>query len=136
MASDPRVEESEEGPGIVLLLIVGAALLLLATGTFLLAGVPMGGWSTPVALAFAVAKAALIVGVFMELGYHRGGSRFGFGVSVFFVLLLITFVVLDVKTRFPPTRPPGPHPVLEGKGSPTDRYQHPAQTSGPRGQEE
>jgi cytochrome c oxidase subunit 4 len=89
-----------------------------------------------VALAFSVAKAALIVWVFMELGYHKGGSRFVFGVSVFFVLLLITFVVLDVETRFPPTRPPGTHPVLEGKGAPADVYQHKTQTSGPRGQEE
>jgi len=135
MASEPQQVEEEVGPSIPLLLGVGVVLLLLAAGTFLCAGAKLGDWALPVALTFAAAKAALIVAVFMELGYHRGGSRFVFAVSVFFVLLLMTFVVLDVKTRFPPTRPPGPHPVLEGEGSPVDQFQTPTQTSGPRGQE-
>lgn len=136
MAHDPQViEEEESEPGMGLLLVVGLALVLLAAGTFLCAGLPLGAWSTPVALTFAVAKAALIILIFMELGYQRGGSRFVFAVSVFFVLLLICFVVLDVDTRFAPTRPPGPHPVLEGKGSPADRFQTPTNTTGPRGQE-
>lgn len=136
MAHDPNVVEAEEtGPGIGLLLLVGLALLILATATFLVSGLHLGAWHTPVAFAFAVAKASLIILIFMELGYHGGGSRFVFGISVFFVLLLISFVVLDVDTRFRPTVPPGPHPVLEGKGSPADVYQTPTQTTGPRGQE-
>lgn len=135
MAHDTEVDEALEGPGIGLLLIVGVALLGVATATFLCAGLPLGKWATPLALIFAVTKAALIVLIFMELGYHRGGSRFVLGVSVFFVLLLITFVVMDVDTRFVPARPPGPHPVLEGKGSPADVFQDPLQTEGPHGEE-
>src|SRR4051812_9130402 len=132
MANPTDSAAAEEGESIPVILGVGGLLLALALGTFLVSGLKLGLWALPVALAFAVAKATLILLFFMELLHHRGGSRFALAISVFFVLLLVGFVLADVADRFELTVPPGAHWVHEGPGSPANRFEHPTDTSGPR----
>jgi cytochrome c oxidase subunit 4 len=129
---ETEVTERDEGISKRAILGVGALLLLLALGTFLVAGVPLGAWSLPVALVFAVAKAVLIAIFFMELLHHGNGARLVLFVSIFFVVLLGSLVIGDAGMRFRLTVPPGPHPVEEGAGSPANKYEHITDTSGPR----
>jgi cytochrome c oxidase subunit 4 len=125
-------EAAAGGTTIPEILIVGALLIALAFGTFFTSGLKLGAWALPVAILFALAKAALIVLFFMELKHHRGGSRFALAVSVFFVLLLVLFVFGDVTDRFRLAQPPGPYATPEGAGSPVNRFEAPTNTSGPR----
>ena len=132
LESTEEVSEEEKGLSKLAILGVGVLLLALALGTFLVSGLQLGAWSLPIALAFAVAKAALIALFFMELLHHGNGARLVLFVSVFFVLLLGSLVLSDAGMRFRLTVPPGPHPVEEGSGSPANQYEHMTDTSGPR----
>ena len=132
MALEEKTVEPEGGTSIPAILLIGVVLIALALGTFLVSGLKLGMWSLPIAIAFAVAKAGLIVLFYMELKHHQGGSRFALAVSVFFVLLLVLFVMGDVTDRFTLARPPGTHAVQEGEGSPANQFEFPTNTSGPR----
>lgn len=91
--------------------VVWAALAALTVATFLLARVDLGAWHLPLAMAIASGKSALVVLFFMHLAEHRGTSAVVFATSLVFVAVLILFVLLDVQTRFPLVRPPGPAPL-------------------------
>jgi caa(3)-type oxidase subunit IV len=132
MARTTNSGAADRGEPIVVILGVGALLIALALGTFIVSGLHLGGWALPVALAFGFAKALLIVVFYMELKHHHGGSRFALAISVLFVLVLIGFVLGDVSDRFRLAVPPGTHWVPEGPGSPANRFQDPTDTSGPR----
>jgi cytochrome c oxidase subunit 4 len=132
MAHPTDSAAAERGESMVVILVVGVVLIALALGTFVVSGLHLGAWALPVALAFAVAKALLILLFFMELRHHRGGSRFAFAISVFFVLLLVGFVLGDVADRFRLTVPPGTHWAPEGPDSPANRFEKPSDTSGPQ----
>jgi cytochrome c oxidase subunit IV len=87
--------------GALRYLVCWLALALLTGLTFALSTVALGGWSTPIALAIAVTKAAVVALFFMHLWDHPGANRLVFVVSILFVALLMSFTMLDVTTRFP-----------------------------------
>ena len=92
-------------------LAVGAALLVLATATFLLSFVLTGTLDYVSALAFAVAKASLVVWFFMDLSEEGTTARASFAVSLAFFALLFGLAVTDavLLERFetPPSHSPG-----------------------------
>src|SRR4051812_38214075 len=90
------------------------ALVLLAAASFVLSMLHLGAWATPVALIIAVAKAALVAVVFMELAVQRASNRLALIAAIAFVVLLATLAAVDVATRAAeplsppiPTRPGG-----------------------------
>ena len=77
------------------------ALVVLTIATFLLSRVHFPSpFHLLIALAIACSKSALVVLFFMHLWDHGGANRIVFVTSVFFVVLLISLVVLDNATRF------------------------------------
>lgn len=106
--------------------IIYALLLVLTVTTYWTARhVHFGSWNLAIAMAIAITKATLVVLFFMHLIDHKGTAAMVFSASVFFVLLLIGFVVLDNSTRFPLSNPPETTPefkrnVLPPTGNPGD----------------
>ena len=85
--------------------IVFAALLTLTLTTYLLSGAQLGAWEVPVALGIATAKTVLVALFFMHLWEQRAAYRLVLVVSTLFVLILMTFTLADVHTRFPLAAP-------------------------------
>jgi len=85
------------------------ALIGLTALTFGLAHVDLGAWNTPVAIAIAVAKAALIALIFMHLIVEGFVFRFVLVGATLLLLLLNLVVLLDASTRFPLATPPLSH---------------------------
>ena len=81
------------------------ALLTLTAATVGVASLNLGDWALPMALFIAVLKATLVALVFMHLLEQRSSYRVALVVSILFVAVLITFTVLDVRTRFAPVMP-------------------------------
>jgi len=76
------------------------AVLLVLTGTTIgLAFVPLGIWSTPVALTIAAVKASLIVAVFMHLRYGTATSRLAVLAGMFWLAIMLAGILDDVLTR-------------------------------------
>jgi cytochrome c oxidase subunit 4 len=82
------------------------ALAVFTGLTYYLSGYEFGEWSLVIALLIACAKAGVVALFFMHLWDHRGASRLVFAVSVIFLVVLITIVLIDQKTRFPLALPP------------------------------
>ena len=80
-------------------LMVFAVLLVLTAITISLAFVPLGLWSTPVALGIAATKALLIVTFFMHLRYGTATSRLAAGVGLLWLSILLAGTLDDVITR-------------------------------------
>lgn len=85
------------------------ALLCLTLLTFLTArewdaAIP-SALHVPLALAIALVKGSLVVWFFMHLGQHTGTSRVYFGLSLFFLALMISMIWGDVATRLPSANP-------------------------------
>ena len=78
-----------------------ALLAVFTTLTYFLSGYEFGEWSLIIALMIACAKAAVVALFFMHLWDHRGASRLVFVVSIMFLVILITIVLIDQNTRFP-----------------------------------
>ncbi|MGA9520331.1 MAG: cytochrome C oxidase subunit IV family protein [Myxococcaceae bacterium] len=98
---------------------VWVGLIVLTTLTFLLAKAPLGGWHLPVSIGIASVKAALIFLFFMHLVQSRGASRVAVLVALIFLGLLMSLTWADIRTRFPPTVPPGPYVPELGPSSDT-----------------
>jgi cytochrome c oxidase subunit 4 len=77
----------------------GAALLVLWAASFGLSYVPLGRAAIAVALVIAVAKAALVAGVFMELARERTSIRLSFAAACGLAIVLVGLMVADVVTR-------------------------------------
>jgi cytochrome c oxidase subunit 4 len=87
------------------LLAVGGTLLALTALSYALSRLHLGSMGLGVALFIAVSKWALIALFFMHLVEQRGTNALMFGMAVVFVLVLLTFVLLETATRFGPTLP-------------------------------
>jgi cytochrome c oxidase subunit 4 len=109
-------------------LAVFAALMVLTGLTIASAHIDLGHWNILLALIIAVTKAALVVTYFMHLRYGPRMSRAILIAGVIGVLLLMTLIIDDLRTRRmesflpyvgalngvrPPTAPVAPHPPLE-----------------------
>ncbi len=93
--------------------IVYLALLVLTASTYLISRVDLGIWSFVIAIAIAIAKASLVVLIFMQLWEHKGSYWLALATAILWVLLLIFFVVADVRTRFSLTNPSA-NPFVDG----------------------
>jgi cytochrome c oxidase subunit 4 len=96
-----------------------AALIALLVATYALAYVPLGRASLPVALTIGVAKALIVLLIFMELTKARGILPAFAGVGFFFLAIMFTFSFADYTTRsVEPATQRGldaiPAPVLPG----------------------
>ncbi len=99
-------------PGGQALLVAFGALLALAAASFALSYAHLGRFVTPVALAVAFAKAAIVLAVFMELSRESASIRLAVAAAGLLVALLIAFVVGDVATRDAiGVTPPSPEPL-------------------------
>lgn len=87
-------------------LVCWVLLAVFTTLTYFLSGYEFGEWSLVIALLIACAKAAVVSLFFMHLWDHRGASRLVFVVSIMFLVVLITIVLIDQNTRFPLALPP------------------------------
>ena len=104
------------------------ALLTLTAATVGVASLNLGDWALPMALFIAVLKATLVALFFMHLLEQRGSYRLALVVSLVFVAVLVTFTVLDVRTRFAPVMPQEAY-----TGVPEDPF--PTVPAAPRGRE-
>ncbi|HEX2570532.1 MAG TPA: cytochrome C oxidase subunit IV family protein [Polyangia bacterium] len=81
------------------------ALLTLTGATVGVASLNLGDWALAAALIIAAIKATLVALFFMHLLEQRASYRVALVVSLLFVAVLVTFTVLDVRTRFVPVMP-------------------------------
>ncbi|NOG70007.1 oxidase [Roseicella sp. DB1501] len=86
------------------LLPVWAALLALLGATLALAYAPLGRFSLVVALGIAVAKALLVVLLFMQLRKPDPLLRLTAFASLLFVAFMLILTFADVLTRAAPTQ--------------------------------
>ena len=93
--------------------IVYLALMVLTASTYLISRVDLGVWSFVIAIGIAIAKASLVVLIFMQLWEHKGSYRLALATAMLWVLLLMFFVVADVRTRFSLTNPTS-NPIVDG----------------------
>ena len=84
-------------------LYVGAwlALVVLAVGSYFLADVSLGRWSTFAAFSIAAVKGALVVLFFMHFLRMRSSIRLAAAVGVLVFGILIAFSTADLLTRDP-----------------------------------
>lgn len=78
---------------------VFTALIVLTVVTVLAAQVDFGALNAIVAFGIASVKAALVLGYFMHLKYDDKMNRVIIGSSVFFLVVLWFFCILDEVTR-------------------------------------
>ncbi len=96
-------------------LLAFAALVLLAGASLGLSFLHLHGLSVPVALSIALVKAAVVVGVFMEIREAKLSSALAFATGIAFLLLLGGMVICDRATRdTPPLTPPPPVTRVSG----------------------
>jgi cytochrome c oxidase subunit IV len=81
------------------LVLTFVALLVLTFGSWALASVSLGAIELPIALGIATAKATLVVIFFMHVLDEELSTVLALGSGVFFVLLLVSFVAVEVATR-------------------------------------
>jgi cytochrome c oxidase subunit IV len=93
------------------------ALLVLATASWLFAGLPDGS-ALIVALGIAAIKAVLVLLFFMHLIEERFSYRFVMLIAVVLVGVFISLTVLDPLTRGP--YPPGPSQNTRFRRAATD----------------
>ncbi len=81
--------------GLVALTVLTVGLALLERADV----IPLGGFSVPVALAIAGAKAALVAAFFMGLKYDGGSNLLAFVSGVVFLIIFLAFTYLDTGFR-------------------------------------
>ena len=81
---------------------VWLALVMLALGSYFLAEVNLGRWSTFAAFCIAAVKGALVVLFFMHILRTRSSIRLAAAIGIFVFGLLIAFSTADLLTRDPP----------------------------------
>ena len=81
-------------------LVIWVALMALLVLTLWLGYVPLGRANTPIGLAIAVAKAVLVVVLFMELAKARPFIRLAAIAGLVFVTALFALTFADVLTRY------------------------------------
>jgi caa(3)-type oxidase subunit IV len=87
-------------------LVAGAALMILWAASWALSYVHLGSWSFAIALSIALVKGAIVALVFMELIEAPASSNVAILAAVALIAVLVTFTLLDVRTRAPePTSP-------------------------------
>ena len=79
--------------------LIFAALLGLTAATVLVAGVPLGHWHTPAAIAIAVTKATLVVLFFMHALHSPRLTWVVIGGAVFWLGIMLTLTLADYLTR-------------------------------------
>jgi cytochrome c oxidase subunit 4 len=102
-------EEHHSGPGKYLL--IWGALMVLTVVTVLTGRMHLPDWGLALALVIASVKGALVALYFMHLSEHKGANRLVFGTSMLFVVLLLSFVLFDLGTRFRPALPPASNSI-------------------------
>lgn len=80
---------------------VFAALIILTVITVGASRIDFGALNAIVAFGIASVKASLVLGYFMHLKYDNMMNRVIIGSSVFFLLILWFFCILDIVTRIP-----------------------------------
>ena len=101
-------------------------LLCILTGVTVLTGKQhWGQFALPLALFIATTKSLLVLIFFMHLKEQHGAPRLIIGLSVGFALLLTSFVMMDVTSRFGPLRP-AQAPFGSKVHMPTEREKHEA----------
>jgi cytochrome c oxidase subunit 4 len=95
-----------------ILSLAATALLALWGASWGLSYVELGGWSLPIALAIAAAKAAIVVLVFMEIALEKASIHATLATGLAMIAVLVFFMLADVRTRAsPPLLPPAPAPA-------------------------
>lgn len=79
--------------------VIWALLTLILAATVTAAYLDLGDFKLPVALAFAVMKAALVIVLFMELPLTRASTRLLMLTGLLFVLVLFGLTFADRLTR-------------------------------------
>ncbi len=88
------------------------ALLVLWGASFGASYVDLGAWTRVLALVIAAAKAGIVILVFMEGAFERSSIRATLVAAIAMIVVLVFFMVADVRTRAAPPLLP---PVLAGK---------------------
>lgn len=83
-------------------------LLAMTALTVGASSLPLGVWSTPIALTIAAVKASIVLVAFMHLLEHPPAVRLVLATTLVFVGLILFFVQLDVLRRSPLARPQDP----------------------------
>lgn len=78
----------------VILALFGLTILTVATSRM-----DLGGLDVPVAIAIASLKAGLVVLIFMGLKYDNKVNALIFGIGSLFVIVFLTFTLLDTVFR-------------------------------------
>ena len=80
--------------------LIWAALMAMLVLTLVLAYIPMGRANTALGIAIGVAKAALVVVLFMELAKSRPLIRLAAMSGLIFVAVLFALTLADVLSRY------------------------------------
>lgn len=72
---------------------VWGALIVLTVVTLLVAGIDLGGWNVPMAIAIATVKSALVGLFFMHLRFE---GRWVWGFAAFSIFLLFPLIITAV----------------------------------------
>ena len=78
---------------------VFGTLIFLTVSTVITASFDLGGFNVPLALTIAAAKATLVVMFFMALKYDTKVNMMVFSVGILFVIVFLSFVLLDTEFR-------------------------------------
>jgi cytochrome c oxidase subunit 4 len=90
---------TQHAPSATAIVATSLALLFLWGGSWALSSVELGRWSLVIALVIAVAKAALVTLVFMELFHARPSVKLIAVTAVAMVALLLSLTFIDVVAR-------------------------------------
>lgn len=92
-------QTKEKQPPIWLHLLIGLALLTLLAATAGATFLPLGRFSTPIAIGIAAAKATLILFYFMNLRFGDRRLRLVAGAAFVWLSILFTLSMSDFLTR-------------------------------------
>ena len=81
------------------LYLVFAALMVLTVVTVLVSRVNLGYLNLPVAMAAAIAKALLVILIFMEVKYSPKLVQVTSGVGFLFLFILVWYTMIDYLSR-------------------------------------
>jgi cytochrome c oxidase subunit 4 len=82
-----------------MLVTVFGSLIFLTIFTVVSSRIDIGIFNVPLAMLIATTKAALVVGFFMALKYDNRVNSLVFAVGVLFVVVFLTFTLLDTSFR-------------------------------------
>jgi cytochrome c oxidase subunit 4 len=106
-SAPPRAERAGARLSGRSVVIAGSALMILWATSWGLSYVHLGSWSFAVALSIALVKGTIVALVFMELIEAPASSNVAIFAAIALIAVLVTFTLLDVRTRAPePTSPP------------------------------